>query len=71
MFARGLRIVLGCCDTNWLAEESGTPMPRKQKINLEKVKAALNTLYPPHRLSAKECPECGECFVPKKHGKSG
>jgi ribosomal protein S27AE len=51
-------------------------MPLKQKINLEKVKAALNTLCPkcgysiaPDRIrridfEQLECPECGQRFTP-------
>jgi ribosomal protein S27AE len=54
-------------------------MPRKQKINLEKVRASLNTLCPkcgyaitPDKIrridfERMECPECGERF---KAGKS-
>jgi len=51
-------------------------MPSKQKINLAKVLASLNTTctqcgysIPPDKLSrvdtqSVECPECGERFVP-------
>jgi DNA-directed RNA polymerase subunit RPC12/RpoP len=54
-------------------------MPSKQKINLEKVRAALNVVcpkcgyaIPPDRIrridsEQIECPECGERFVPGKH----
>ena len=53
-------------------------MPSKQKINLVKVKAALNTVctkcgyaIPPARIrridsEQIECPECGERFIPGK-----
>jgi predicted RNA-binding Zn-ribbon protein involved in translation (DUF1610 family) len=52
-------------------------MPRKQKINLEKVKAALNTVcakcgyaIPPDKIrrvnfDQLECPECGQRFAPR------
>jgi predicted RNA-binding Zn-ribbon protein involved in translation (DUF1610 family) len=52
------------------------PMPSKQKINLEKVRASLNTLcpkcgysIPPEKLyrvdsDHVQCPECGERFIP-------
>jgi ribosomal protein S27AE len=52
-------------------------MPRKQKINLEKVKVALNTVcpkcaysIPPDKIrridfERMECPECGERFLPQ------
>ncbi len=55
----------------------GDQMPSKQKINLEKVKASLNTLcpkcgysIPPENLSRVDfnevqCPECGERFIPR------
>ena len=58
-------------------------MPRKQKINPEKVMAALNTVctkrgysITPARIrrvdfQRVECPECGERFVPAKHGELG
>jgi predicted RNA-binding Zn-ribbon protein involved in translation (DUF1610 family) len=51
-------------------------MPQKQKINLEKVKAALNTVCPKcgcsitpdkiRRIDSEqiECPECGQRFTP-------
>jgi hypothetical protein len=54
----------------------GRKMPQKPKINLEKVKAALNTLctkcgyaIPPDRVrridfQKVECPECREHFIP-------
>jgi predicted RNA-binding Zn-ribbon protein involved in translation (DUF1610 family) len=53
-------------------------VPRKQKINLEKVRAALDTVCPkcgcpitPAKIrridfESVECPECGERFVPGK-----
>jgi len=56
----------------------GRKMPRKQKINLETVKAALNTVCPkcgcritPDRIrridfERVECPEYGERFVAEK-----
>jgi len=52
-------------------------MPSKQKINLDKVKASLNTLcpkcgysIPPEKLyridsDHIQCPECGERFIPR------
>jgi predicted RNA-binding Zn-ribbon protein involved in translation (DUF1610 family) len=52
-------------------------MPSKQKINLEKVRASLNTLCPKSGYSIEpdqllrvdsnqiECPECGERFIPR------
>jgi ribosomal protein S27AE len=58
-------------------------VPQKQKINLDKVKAALNTLCPkcgcsiaPDKIRRVDfqrmaCPECGERFVPEKRGNSG
>jgi ribosomal protein S27AE len=51
-------------------------MPKKQKINLEKVLSSLNTVcpkcgysIPPERMRRVDferikCPECSECFVP-------
>lgn len=54
-------------------------MPRKQKINLEKVKASLNTLCPncgysippneTQRTSFTEmkCPKCKAVFTPSSH----
>jgi predicted RNA-binding Zn-ribbon protein involved in translation (DUF1610 family) len=57
-------------------------MPRKQKINLEKVLAAQNTVCTKCGYSIRpdkirrvdfermECPECGERFTPEKHGQS-
>jgi len=53
-------------------------MPSKQKIDREKVQAALNTLCPKcgHSITPAEvlridfdrmqCPKCGEKFTPKK-----
>jgi predicted RNA-binding Zn-ribbon protein involved in translation (DUF1610 family) len=53
-------------------------MPKKQRINLEKVKAALDTVCPkcgctitPAKIRRVdferiECPECGERFVPER-----
>jgi len=58
-------------------------MPKKQKINLEKVLASLNTLcpkcgysIPPERLRRVDferikCPECSELFAPQKRRESG
>jgi predicted RNA-binding Zn-ribbon protein involved in translation (DUF1610 family) len=52
-------------------------MPSKQKINLEKVRASLNTLcpkcgysIPPEKLyridsDQIKCPKCGERFIPR------
>jgi ribosomal protein S27AE len=57
-------------------------MPQKQKINLEKVLASLNTVCPKcgysitpdkiRRIDSEqmECPECGARFIPEKSGKS-
>ena len=57
-------------------------MPQKQKINLEKVKASLNTVCPkcgysiaPDRILRFDseriaCPECGERFAPAKRQRS-
>ena len=57
-------------------------MPRKQKINLEKVMASLNTVCPkcgctitPDRIrridfERIECPECRARFVPEKREES-
>jgi predicted RNA-binding Zn-ribbon protein involved in translation (DUF1610 family) len=58
-------------------------VPQKQKINLTKVKASLNTVCPKcgcsiapdkiRRIDFQQvrCPECGERFVPEKRGESG
>jgi ribosomal protein S27AE len=55
-------------------------VPRKQKINLQEVMAALNAVcpkcgctIPPAKIrridfEQMECPECGERFIPEKRG---
>jgi predicted RNA-binding Zn-ribbon protein involved in translation (DUF1610 family) len=54
-------------------------VPQKQKINLEKVMASLNTIctkcgysIPPARIrrvdfEQVQCPECGQRFTPSEH----
>jgi ribosomal protein S27AE len=63
--------------------ETISRLPRKQKINLEKVMAPQNTActkcgcsITPDKIrrvdfQRVECPECGERFVPAKHGELG
>ena len=58
------------------SHETILPMPKKRKINLERVRASLNTLcakcgysMPPQEIRRVtfyevECPKCGERFVP-------
>jgi ssDNA-binding Zn-finger/Zn-ribbon topoisomerase 1 len=65
-----------------LERDTISRVPRKQKINLERVKASLETVCPKcgcpiapdkiRRIDFRqvECPECGEHFIPEKREKA-